>query len=104
MHTVWHEIASITNLESFQKHTWSRLTGIAIDTRPLMSRAYLVDGPAELVGLRVSGGADLLSVADPSVPALTRLLAPGEARSDHSVRYASPKKAPTASATPVDWT
>src|SRR6202042_2399297 len=29
---------------------------------------------------------------------------PGEGQRDHSVRYASPKRAPTASATPGDWT
>jgi hypothetical protein len=44
---------------------------------------------------------DLLSGADSSAGART---GPGEGQRDHSVRYASPKKAPTASATPVGWT
>ena len=55
----------------------------------------------EVVKLRGGGGEDLLSGADSSA-GTTRVLAEGQR--DHSVRYASPKKAPTATATPVGCT
>jgi hypothetical protein len=67
--------------------TWVKLVHIVV-------WIDLVEGWAEVVRLRVGGGEDLLSGAGSPSAGTLACASPGEGQRDHSVRYASPKKAP----------